>query len=113
MKWLAIIILLPIASFSQNKIEGLGIFKVGKTLFSQIPKIADTSEGRLAVSQTDYIGIQNYHAGWYQIANLWIEDLDLSFYHDTLYFITCKFSDSLKRLIELKYGTGTMVMALY
>jgi hypothetical protein len=106
MKKILVVLFIPMASFAQNKIDGLGPFKIGKTLCSKIPSFADTSQGRLFYAKSEYPKTETWYAGYYQIAGMWIEDLTLVFYHDTLYSITCRGSDSLDLALSAKYGQG-------
>lgn len=107
MKRLIITLLLfPHLLFAQNKISGLGPFKIGQTLSSKIASFADTSSGRLYYAEPADSFTERWAAGYYQIAGMWVEDLDLKFYKDTLYSIECKFSDSLRMALVAKYGEG-------
>lgn len=84
----------------------MGPFKIGQTLSSKITSFADTSRGRLYYAEPADSFTERWAAGYYQIAGMWIEDLDLKFYNDTLYSIECKYSDSLKMALVAKYGDG-------
>lgn len=107
-KAIAIILLFPFSLLAQNKISGLGPFKIGQTLSSKIASFADTSKGRLYYAEPADSFTERWSAGYYQIAGMWIEDLDLKFYKDTLYSIACKYSDSLKMALVAKYGQGAI-----
>lgn len=110
MKWIFALFVIPLVASAQNKISGLGPFKIGQTLSSKIASFADTSAGRLYYAQPEDSLTERWAAGYYQIAGMWIEDLDLRFYKDTLYFIECKFSDSLRMAISAKYGDGVVTI---
>lgn len=110
MKRIFFIFLLPIIVNAQNKIDGLGPFKIGKTLCSKIPTFADTTAGRLFYAQSTFSNTETWYAGYYQIAGMWIQDLTLEFFHDTLYSIKCTGSDSLDLALTAKYGKGIMTV---
>lgn len=98
----------PLLSGAQDKVTGLGPFKIGKTLSSQIPSFADTSNGRLYHAVPNNAFTDLWYAGYYPMPGVWVEDLELSFFHDTLYSIKCKMTDSLNKAISLKYGQGRL-----
>lgn len=107
MKYLIVIsILFTSVSYGQNKIDGIGPFKIGKTLASQLPTFADTSAGRLKKRLPEKVGTDYWYAGWYFLGGMWVEDLSLTFFKDTLYSIECRWGDSLQMALKAKYGNG-------
>jgi hypothetical protein len=84
----------------------------GKTLSSKIPTTADTSKGRLYYATPDLSNTEEWFAGYYPIADMWVEDLELIFYHDTLFSIKCKGLQNLTEALQLKYGQPTITRKL-
>ncbi|HLX93403.1 MAG TPA: hypothetical protein VKR32_17080 [Puia sp.] len=101
MKYL-LFLLLPIFSFAQERINGLGLFKIGRTLSSKIASVGDTTKLYYAVPEDSVTEL--WAADHYPIAGITVENLKLTFFKDTLYSIECEFSDELKDALTAKYG---------
>lgn len=101
-----LLIILPLLSYTQNRIEGIGPFKVGKTLSSQIPNFADTGIGNLQKKEPKVEGTEYWYAVIYEISGVWVQDLELTFYKDTLYEIQCEPTEQFIEALRAKYGRG-------
>jgi len=116
----------------QCNIEGLGIFKIGKTNISIINDLENELNTKVIVtsnslelykltgmpnhifqfipkSESDYQfsicpDVKEYVISVYNIADMKIEKLKLKFYKDVLFSISCDSSKELEEALKLKYG---------
>lgn len=103
-------LLTPIISFPQNRISGLGPFKIGTTSLQDLEKIMtdqhQSLSGELQEDSITYI----YKGDIFDLGAMTVNNLALSFYKDTLYKIECDCSQQLNEGLELKYGKAKMVV---
>jgi|SRR5579863_2889834 len=101
-----IIIFFPLVALTQNKMDGLGPFKIGKTLKSDISNSTEAAYSIFTeISKADDIDV-DLRADYFVLAGITIHDLQLIFFNDTLYSILCDASDSFVLALKTKYGNG-------
>ena len=122
-----------LSSFAQNKIEGIGKFKIGKTTISVTEEIAREmgdkiiiideylSRGRdhfrideIVVNETHphrspteasfYPGVRTFHITTYKVAGITINNLILTFKNGILIGLNCVGSFDLAESLALKHG---------
>lgn len=109
---LTIGILLPIACFAQNKIEGIGKYKIGHTINEMIPQSEMDYISLTYLDDAKIIGTANI-ADFHIVEDVLFE-LELSFYNDTLYEIDMRrLPDNFLESFKLKFGEGEKYLKKY
>jgi hypothetical protein len=106
---LVAILLLPSLSRAQTKVSGLGDYIIGITTPDSLNRFVFKEEDQSYVKGTIALPcthIRIFASDTAKIANLSVTRLFLFFYDNTLFKLSCDYSDELKDPLLKQYGTG-------
>lgn len=102
--FLGIFFLIPLICLGQPKIEGLGIFKIGKTTTKDLTKVAEEQHQYFTSHPQPDSNVAVYSTVEFDFGGTTTRNLSLYFYKDTLYGVGCNPSYDLLEALSLKYG---------
>lgn len=131
--FLVIFLICPLICFSQKKIDGIGVFKLGdckKKILDSIVNFTgiqihedDSDIDFTQYTQSNYKGVlrrkmsnvlvhcsleEEYMIHSFDFMNMEFKEVHLDFYNDTLYSIAFIVPDGLRELLNVKYGIGKL-----
>ncbi len=127
--FLIIWLILPLFCLSQNKISGIGLFKLGDTkkkILDSLVKVTgiqiseiDSEEYFTQISQSKLKGVlrcknanniircplvDDYLMHSFNLLDVELNEIGFRFYNDTLYEFVCLVTEDLRKLLNTKYG---------
>ena len=106
---LLFVLMVPVLSRGQSNVTGLGKYTIGSTTPDSLNRTEFTEEDQSYVKGTialPCIHIRTFTASVLTIAGVSVANVVLVFYDDTLFNLSCDYSDSLKVAFLKQYGPG-------